>query len=314
MNKRNVLFITRDFSHFVDKSFYYLASELARPVNLMLWHEQGHIDDILKRVPVRPDFILLNDFRENECPPISGLDHLTLPYGAIVHDLHYRIEERKRYIADNRIKYLFTIYRDAFKQHYPEFCERMYWLPHFADTKVFMDYKQPKEIDVLMLGCTARKYYPFRRRMLDCLKNKEYFVYHEHPGYRNIDESDHGIMKTGIGYAREINRAKLFLTCDSVFHYPLRKYYEVLACKTLLLAPDSKELHDLGFINDHHFVAITEDDFLEKTEYYLHHDKERERIAEQGYRFIRSRHSAVRRAEELAHMIDTILDKHNESF
>jgi spore maturation protein CgeB len=105
----------------------------------------------------------------------------------------------------------------------------------------------------------------------------------------------------------EINRAKIFFTCDSIYKYPVNKYFEVLACKTLLLASDSPELYDLGFRSGDNFVAINKHDFLEKAEYYLRNDDERKRIANNGYMLVRKRHSTATRAKELTKMIIKIL-------
>ena len=303
----HVLYITRNLKDYVDRSFFYFAAALSKACHLQLWHEDGNIQVILRQLPNRPDFILLNDFRDNECPHISGLSDLDIPYGAIMHDLHYRVEARKKYILDNHINHLFTVYRDAFKQTYPEFMKRMHWFPHFVDTSIFYDYKLAKDIDYLLLGCTVKKYYPLRRLILDQMKHIPGFVSHEHPGYKNITEQERSTVKVGMDYAMELNRAKIFLTCDSIYHYPLRKYYEALACKSLLLAPQSKELIDLGFVPDKHFIAITEQDFLEKATYYINNKEEREQIAEAGYRFVHQKHSTTVRVAELLRLMKAII-------
>lgn len=307
MTKLNLLFITCDFSRYLERNSHYLAKELAKITNLTLWHKKGSIQDILAKLNFRPDFILLNDLRERHCPTITGLESLKLPFGAIMHDLHHHIELRKQFINDNKIPYLFPFYRDAFIQTYPEFISRMHWLPHFVNTHIFKDYGLPKDIDYLMLGCTTRKYYPLRHQMLNTMSFMPGFVYHEHPGYKNFSLHEQGALMIGENYAREINRAKIFLTCDSIYHYPLRKYFEVLACKSLLLAPSSQELSDLGFIPGVHYVAADPAHFKRQAKYYLSHAQEREAIIEQGYAFVRRQHSAVKRADQLVRMIKTLL-------
>jgi len=304
MKKLKLLYITRDFSKRVDKNFYYFAEQLSKLCDLEVWQDNGNIHDILERIRFRPDFILLNDLRENECPTIHGLSTLNIPFGIIMHDLHYHIEARKKFIHENKVQYIFSIYKDAFWQTYPEFANRMRWLPHYANTHVFKDYKLPKDINFLLMGCTVRKYYPVRHKMLAVMKKHQGFVYHEHPGYKDI-QSEKAIVS--LEYAKEINRSKMFLSCDSVFHYPLRKYYEVLASKTLLLASSSQELKDLGFIPSIHYASVTEEDFEEAAIYYLEHEEERTRIAEEGYRFIHQKHSLEVRASEFIEMVDCIL-------
>lgn len=305
MEKLKLLYITREFSDKVDKNFYYFAEELSKLCDLQLWKENGNIHDILNQIRFRPDFILLNDLRENECPTIRGLSTINIPFGIIMHDLHYHIDARKKFVHENNVRYIFSIYRDAFLQTYPELANLMQWLPHFANPQVFKDYNQPKTTDFLLMGCTARKYYPLRHKMLTVMKRHPGFVYHEHPGYKDIQQNEKAIVS--FAYAKEINRSKMFLTCDSVFHYPLRKYYEVLASKTLLLASSSQELLDLGFVPGTHYVSVTEKDFEEKAIYYLNQEEQRTRIAEEGYRFVHQNHSSAVRASEFIGMVESIL-------
>lgn len=304
MRRLKLLFITRDFTKYVERNTHYLINELAKITNLSVWHEAGNIHNILKQMPTEPDFILLNDLKESRCPEISGLSTLNCPFGIIMHDLHYKVEKRKKFIEDNDVQHIFSIYRDPFLRKYPKYQDRLHWLPHFFNPEIFTDYGLPKAIDWLLMGEVAY-YYPLREKIVEQLSTRPEFVWHQHPGYRNINDGEKVFV--GVDYAKEINRSKIFLTCDSILHYPIIKYYEVLACNTLLLAPCPKELLDLGFIPGKHFVEINEHNFLEKAEYYLTHEEERKKIAEQGYNMVHQNHTTQIRASQLVEMIQTIL-------
>ncbi len=89
--------------------------------------------------------------------------------------------------------------------------------------------------------------------------------------------------------------------------YPVAKYFEVLACNTLLLAPYFEELDDLGFIPGVHFVEADEHNFEEKAHYYLNHEQERLKIALRGYEMVRARHSSPQRAAEVLAVIKQII-------
>ncbi|MGE5397091.1 MAG: glycosyltransferase [Chitinophagales bacterium] len=247
----------------------------------------------------------MNDLKETRCPEITGLSALKIPWGIIMHDIHYQETKRREFIKNNQVRYIFSIYRDAFIKRFPEYVSRMCWLPHWVNTDIFRDYGLTRNINWLMMGKRA-SYYPLREKIYRVMKGKPGFVYHPHPGYRQVRNQEQGVF-VGERYAREISRAKMFLTCDSSFHYPLIKYYEVLACKTLLLAPASRELHDLGFIPGSNFVAINQDNFLRQASYYLKNVNERQHIAEAGYKMVRARHSAATRAEQLKRMINDII-------
>ncbi|WBW96637.1 glycosyltransferase family protein [Oceanirhabdus sp. W0125-5] len=305
MKKLKILFITKDFSKHLVKDSYYFSNALSKISDLVLWHNPGNIREILNHLKLKPDFILLNDLRPTRCPKITGLSNLTIPFGIIMHDLHYRPNDRIKFVRDNNVKYIFSIYRDEFYRRFPFYKNRMYWIPHFIEPNTFKDYGLPKTIDYLMMGAIANTY-PLRAEMLSIMKKEPGFVYHKHPGYRNIENPKEF---AGTTYAKEINKAKIFLTDGLIYHYPVMKYYEVLACNTLLLAPKSKELLDLGFLPGKHFVSVHRRDFLQKSRYYLAHEEERKEIAKNGFEMVHAKHSAAHRANQFIQMVEKILKK-----
>lgn len=305
----HVLFITEDTSRQLNKNFYYLEQELRNTVNLTIWRKSGHINYILKQLPTRPDFILLlNDIDHQMSPLIKGLAHTDIPTGLFVNDIHRFTHLRRNYINKNKISHLFTIARDKFLETYPEFEHKMEWFPHFVNTDLCRDYRLEKNIDLLMMGA-VNDYYPLRQQILNSYKDNDNFVYHNHPGYRNFSEKEESKSFIGQTFSKEVNRAKLFFTCPSVLYYPVIKYFEVLACRTLLLAPTFNELEDLGFIPGIHFVPIDESNFKKQATYFLENEGERQQIIDQGYNFIHRKHSVKQRTEQLVSRIEKIIHK-----
>ncbi|WP_373896199.1 glycosyltransferase [Virgibacillus natechei] len=302
-----MLFIAEDTSGQLNKNFHYLEQELTNMVNITFWRKPGHISYILKQIPSRPDFILLlNDMDQQMSPMIKGLAHTDIPTGLFVNDVHRFTKLRRNYINKNKISYVFPVVRDTFIKTYPEFKQKMKWFPHFVNTELNKDYGLEKNIRLLMMGA-VNDYYPLRQKILKSYAADSNFIYHSHPGYREFSKKEEHTNFIGHTYAKEINQAKIFFTCPSVLKYPVIKYFEVLACKTLLLAPTFKELEDLGFKPGVHFVPIDETNFKEKAAYYLTHDTERQKIAEQGYHFVRQRHSVKQRTKQLVKIIERIL-------
>ena len=302
-----ILVTTGDFKNFLVPNFYTLLCELQKSIELLIWHEPGNINDILTKIDGSVDFILINEYGELNSPAISGLDAISIPYAILLYDLHYNRDFRKRDIIKKDVTIIFSHYRDKFYEWYPELWKKMQWFPHHVNTELYKDYKLHKDIDLLLMGEIIPWIYPLRTRMLEVMRDKPGFVYHEHPGWHNFTEEEKSTLFVGEKYAREINRAKIFLTCDSIYKYPVVKYFEVLACNTLLLASTSKELFDLGFIPGVHFVPVDEDDFEEKAQYYLEHESERFKIAQQGYEMVREKHSTVKRAADFLNIIKDIL-------
>lgn len=306
-NLFHFLFIATDTSNFINKNFYYLEKELASLVNLTVWRKSGHIDYILRNLSTKPDFILLlNDMYQNLSPMIKGLAHTNIPTGIFVNDVHRLTKMRANYISKNKINYIFTVIREQFVQTYPELKHKMEWFPHFVNTKIFKDYGLKKDIPLLMMGAIS-DYYPLRKEIINTYSNDHRFIYHPHPGYGKLGPTDVKSKLIDERYAKEISRAKIFFTCPSILHYPVTKYFETLACKTLLLAPTFPELENLGFVPGKHFVAIDKNNFKEKAEYYLTNEEKREKIAEQGYHFIRQTHTVKIRAMQLVKSIDRML-------
>lgn len=304
-NKITLLFISKDVSQFLEKSSHYLEMELRNHTNLLVWREHGNIQHILSKLPTKPDFILLNDYHPTYCPFIRGLDMTNIPIGVMMHDLHYKKSSRKRMIVKGNVSLIFTHYRDAFLKWYPELTDRMVWFPHHVQTEVFRDYGGLKAVNWLMTGKIIPNLYPLRAEILRQMNGVKGFTYHTHPGYRNVSHKE----LVGERYAKELNRAKMCLTCDSVHHFPLLKYFETLACNSLLLASSSKELTDLGFIDGETFVAIDETNFIEKANEYLHDEKKRISVARSGYEMIHSKHSTAIRTKELIQHIQEHLAK-----
>lgn len=305
-----LLFITRSFENDLVQGVNYFIAELANQTDLMLWHDPGDIRDIIKKCKVKPDFIILHEHGLYG-PNITGISNVDIPCGAYLHDLNQIMNNNtntiKAAIDRDSIQYIFTIIRNKFIKWYPEYVDRMRWLPHCIDPAIFRDYDLQKDIDYLMIGNIIQKYYPLRYQIYQTMKERKNFVSHLHTGPYNIaNKKDTALI--GTKYAKEINRAKIFFTCSSNNKYPLQKYYEVLACNTLLLAPASQELKDLGFIPGVHFVDINESNFEQKAEYYLRNKAERKKITKEGYRLVHEKHTTAIRVAQFVEMIQQILD------
>ncbi|MET3728942.1 hypothetical protein ABID52_002523 [Fictibacillus halophilus] len=308
MSKLNILFITKDTSQFIEKSSFYLYQQLQRDMNVEVWSEHASVQYILAHVQRKPDFILFNDIHKNYSPFISGLESLEIPSGMIVHDLHYKPRLRERIMKLDCFKVLFPHYKEAFINMFPSLSYKVHWFPHHVNEHVFKDYQLTKETDLLMVGANYPHLYPLRATIMQEMKSLSGFKTFKHPGYRDIQTHEKDII-SGNDYAKQINAAKLFITCDSIYHYPLLKYFEVLASKTLLLAPGSPELQELGFIDGQTFVQIDFNNYKEKIHYYLSNAVERDAIAKQGHKMVHERHTSSKRALEMIHKIQTILER-----
>ena len=156
-------------------------------------------------------------------------------------------------------------------------------IPQLVDIDIFKNYKEKKEYDLLLVGFVDRKHYPFRCRLKKLMEGNWKHKYNckvlKHPGYTSENPA-----KIQVDFSREINKAKITLTCSSKYKYALSKYVEVPRSYSLLAADLPDEGHD--FYSSYMLVLDPNDsdDILEgKLKYYLENSEEREKLVRKGY-------------------------------
>jgi len=165
------------------------------------------------------------------------------------------------------------------------------------NTDHFYDKQLPKKYDVAnIFGYNSPKTYPLRWKINETLPNQKQWI------YRNAGAR-------GEKYVDAICQSRIFATGSGSYkNYGIlvRKWLEVPACNTLLminkLSP-TDDMNAMGFKPDVNFVAINEDNFLERIQYYLSHPSEAKTIAQRGYELIRSKHSQDIRAKQFINKI-----------
>ncbi|MFC5451035.1 glycosyltransferase [Paenibacillus aestuarii] len=312
MKKLKILFFTTDTSNFVDKTDDYFKKELVKlsDVEIYFQYKGGNISDILKELNDKPDFIYFDDFeRINRVYGLpTDLDKVNIPKGILFHDLYRDNDIFVEYVEKSKIDLLYAHYRDGFLSLYPQYKDRFIWLPLHVYRPIFCKRSIKKDIRFLMMGSLGKKKYPLRNKMFQRMKNVEGFVTHKHPGY-DYSLKENGNIFVGEKYAKEVARAKIFLTCGSIYNYPLGKYFEVPACNTLLLASGFPELLDLGFIDKKTFVEINEENFEEKAKYYNKYKEERKIITRAGHKMVLARHTTDIRVRQFVDGLWKFLSK-----
>lgn len=290
---------------------------LEKHAEVTYWYSDGNIKDIINKINFSPDFILHYDIAWGNAlsPNITGLGQVNIPKGCIVIDIHYFPEIRKQYFEKNKIDRIFSLTKSPFEKTFPNYKEKVRWLPFSINPSIFKDWQLNKEINFLLMGQvydrvgkshnktrTPKGKYPFREEVLEKMRDVEGFVFHPHPG--------HGAPSNAMlneKYSKELNRSNMFFTCGSVFKYPVLKYFEALACRTLLLAEPVQDILDLGFEDGINFVACNQSNFYEKAMYYLENEEERQKITDNGYQFIHTHHTNDARALQLIKYIEECL-------
>lgn len=180
--------------------------------------------------------------------------------------------------------------------------------------ELFKPLGQPKEHDVTFLGAHHMKYYPLRAWFWQDLPILAEFygwkllIRGTPPGVslvsRNIDELLARGYIVGEKYAEVLALSKIFIFSGGRVRYPVKKYFEGMACGTCVFADTPLTAEELHFIPDWNFVEINNENWSDKILYYLEHDEEREKIARRGYETVMKYHTNSIRAQELIKFLE----------
>ncbi|SDC38862.1 glycosyltransferase [Shouchella lonarensis] len=299
-----------------------MITAIERYADVRYWHTDGHIHNIINELSFKPDFIFHYDMSKYLSPNIEGLKQTKIPKGCFVYDVHWKQTAKKMFFLKNNFDLIFSVSKNPFLAVFPELASKFRWLPWAINPAIFKDWKQKKDILYLLTGLVystdpdwrsyaqqARKgRYLFRETVLSKMKNEPGFVFHPHPGHLTSDKN----ALVNKNYAKQINRAHIFFTCGArvpkAGKYPVQKFFEAPACKTLLLAEPNEDIRDLGFIDGVNYVACDTNDFYNKARYYIDNERERKKITEAGYQLIRHNHTNNIRAKQFVRIVQTFLD------
>jgi len=311
--KPKILILIRPFwkKYAKHKAKFDMIKAFEEFADLSYWYEDGDIRDILGKLRVKPDFIFHYDVGYNYAlaPNITGLHSIDIPKGCFIIDSHYNPAFRKNYVLTNKFDAVFSVSKENFLNSYPELQHKFKWLPWSVNTKIYRDWKQNKEYDYLLMGLIntpTHGRYKFREAVLNKFNNLPNFTHIAHPGHL-VSWDKEPIVD--IKYAKEINKAKIFFTCGSNLKYPILKFFEVPACKTLLIAEPNNDILELGFKDAENFIACNFTNFEEKAKYYLNNNRSREEIINNGYHFIQRNHSNQIRAHQFVNSVKDIILK-----
>lgn len=271
--------------------------------------------DVRKIVKIiEPDVILIDSFFPPS-PSWRNMNQVEEPKAIIITDPHYMLRQKLQYVTRNGID--LAAFECKFTMQLPEFlkwrerndaviCE---WLPHSVDTKVFRDYGKAKSIDVFSSGRSYKSIYPLRNRIKEVLASAKdlKFVMPEHAADQLRKGKSPDELPIRQRYAQLISRAKILAFGASIYRYPVMKYFEGMACNTLVAAPIPRDARELGFTPGRNFVEIDEDNFPDKIRYYLRNDEERDEISQRGMEMIVKKHDVRVRKAQLIEQLKSII-------
>jgi hypothetical protein len=211
---------------------------------------------------------------------------------------HYR-NEYADIVKDNNIDYVLTYFPQAIEVWaHSGIAERFVYLPPSFDPAIFNDWQSVKQYDVGFLAAGTVRYsafYPERFNIHNRLKSLDRidYLWSPHPGWR-MRRSGHPLV--GRNFSRAINSCRMFITTGGIHKTAHAKYVEILASKTLLLAEKPVGWERIGLQDGVNYVEITEENAIEKIDYYLARPDLSAEIAEAGFQTALTLHTCYQRA------------------
>lgn len=177
-------------------------------------------------------------------------------------------------------------------EHTPEIAENLFVWPNFIDAEIYKDYHESKIVPVLFTGANYALY-PWRQKIIKRISQHYPSLICPHLGYDAKHSNKRMIY--GEQYARTINASWFVPTCGTVAKEIVRKHFEIPASRACLITEESPALQAAGFVDMQNCVFADEHNVLDKLDYLFRNQDELERIIDDGYQLVQSRHSLKQR-------------------
>lgn len=305
-----ILYLTPNFSNFYAALYDGMIQSPGRYADLTLYgpgyelfNELENERDMLKVVDIlgKPDVIMMWDHQgtgwAGDFYNLDKVDCLKVLWSV---DIHKDANSPKvlSYVKDSDINLILMSYDKKLQTEAGRAFKALNipteLYPFSIDPEFYKPLGIPKRWDVSVLGNIASSYYPYRNAFASTLRSAKGLLYHD-------PESNGRFFREE--FVKHINECKICVTCSSSYKYALPKYFEAMACGSLLLADKPMDSDILHFIPSHNFVEVDPTCLLEKVMYYLEHQDEAKRIAQNARETILNFHTNKLRGRQLVEIL-----------
>lgn len=187
------------------------------------------------------------------------------------------------------------IHRYQFNQFHTDIPKHIkkIWSPHSVNVNNFKDYGLPKETGVLQTGAIGGVY-ELRTLTHQTFRGCDFYKRIIRP----VDDSKKQ-WPVQDDYSKELNKSWLSICCGATVEYPIMKFFEIPASKSVIYTDYFNELGDLGFIPNENMIQVNKNGLVRQARALLETPSKLESIAQSGYDLIHERHTNEIRAKEL---------------
>lgn len=206
--------------------------------------------------------------------------------------------ERQLFKMFDRYDLILSVLDEKFREWYPQYVDKFVFFPQFFaphQRYSVLEFNRRPMMRCLLSGNVDPNVYPLRGYLANC---------------RNKVPVDYRYSKYRIGdkYAKLLHSYFCCVATSSIFNIVVKKYFEIPATGSLLLANPVADLDKLGFIPYEHYVPITmnkgEENAIAQIRRCLRYPDHYENIRKKGAKFVRTFHSVRNRFKQLKEILD----------
>jgi len=202
----------------------------------------------------------------------------------------------------DRFDIILSAVDEKFREWYPEYVNKMVFFPQFfAPHKRYsvLEFNKRPKMKCLLSGNLDPNIYPLRGYL-----SKQRIV--------SRIECRGSKYRIGDSYARLLHSYFCCVATSSIYNIVVKKYFEILATGSLLLANQVKDFDSLGFIPYKHYIPITMD--RGTSEYAvaqirrcLYFPEKYEQIRKDGAKLARTFYGVRTRFEQLKKILEGVI-------
>jgi len=225
-----------------------------------------------------------------------------------LHNLHGdKIVEGNRLKMLDRYDIILSPAEKTFKEKYSDNIDKFVFFPNFfAPSERYEKFElNESPISKCLFTGAIDSAYPLRSFIFDNADRSKVSIM-PHPGYKNssTEIQNDEFYYVGDRYAEKLHSYFCCLATSSIYNYLLTKYLEIPAVGSLLIADETNDLREAGFIAGEHYVSITKENALETIYECLDDTKKYMDVRRNGMEFVRNNHSIDNRFEQIKRIIN----------